>query len=64
MAEKFASEGHNLILLARRLHKLKELHDKYKGKAKIFYTQLDVRNLNSIENFKSELPDKFEKLMC
>lgn len=62
MAEKFASEGHNLILLARRLHKLKELHDKYKGKAKIFYTQLDVRNLDSIKVFKSEIPDKFNEI--
>jgi 3-hydroxy acid dehydrogenase/malonic semialdehyde reductase len=62
IAEKFASEGHSLILLARRLHKLKELYDKYKGKSEIFYTQLDVRNLNSIESFKAEIPDKYSKI--
>lgn len=62
IAEKFASEGFNLIILARRLHKLKELYDKYKAKSKIFYTQLDVRNLNSIESLKSELPDELRNI--
>jgi 3-hydroxy acid dehydrogenase/malonic semialdehyde reductase len=62
IAEKFASEGYNLIIFARRLHKLKELYDKYKAKSQIFYTQLDVRNLNSIEGLRSELPDEFRNI--
>jgi 3-hydroxy acid dehydrogenase/malonic semialdehyde reductase len=62
IAEKYASEGHNLIILARRLERLKEFYDKYNGKSEIYYSQLDVRNLNEIENFKKSIPAKFQNI--
>jgi 3-hydroxy acid dehydrogenase/malonic semialdehyde reductase len=62
IAEKYASEGHKVILLARRLEKLKEFYDKYKEICEIYYTQLDVKNLNGIKNFKDVLPGNFSEI--
>jgi len=60
-AESLASEGCNLILLARRLDRIEELGEILKTKygVKYFSGKLDVRNRNDVERFFKNIPKDF-----
>lgn len=63
-AYKFAQNGYNLVLSARRIELLeqikKDIETKYN--VKVFIGTLDVRNANDVENFVKSLPDEFKHI--
>ncbi len=63
-AAAFAAEGANLILVARRIERLKELEkelvDKYK--IKVLTIQLDVRKLSEVRNAVTLLKDEWRNV--
>jgi 3-hydroxy acid dehydrogenase / malonic semialdehyde reductase len=63
-AYKFAQEGANLILSARRNDRIKELSKKLKQEFKIktLTIKLDVRNYKEVKNAISGLSDEWQKI--
>ena len=58
-ARKFSSEGHRLILLARRREKLIDLAHQLGGENKCHLISADVRDNEEVENALSGLPEEF-----
>lgn len=58
-ARKFSSEGHRLILLARRREKLIDLAHQLGGENKCHLISADVRDKEEVENALSGLPEEF-----
>ena len=58
-ARKFSSEGHRLILLARRREKLIDLAHQLGGENKCYPISADVRDKEEVENALSGLPEEF-----
>lgn len=61
-ARIFASSGHRLILTARRLEKLEQLHKELSGKCPVHIMQLDVRDRVAVEKTLASLPDDFKAI--
>jgi 3-hydroxy acid dehydrogenase / malonic semialdehyde reductase len=62
-ALKLASEGHRLILVARREDKLIQLRKELEGLGAEVYTGvLDVRDQEAVENFIGSLPDSWNAI--
>ncbi len=63
-AYRLASQGCNLILIARRLERLKKISEKIKRKysVDVYLIKLDVRNQKKVEKAISELPPKWKKI--
>ncbi|HOJ38162.1 MAG TPA: SDR family NAD(P)-dependent oxidoreductase [Ignavibacteriales bacterium] len=63
-AYKFAQNGYNLILSARRISLLEEIKKDIETKfsVKVFVGELDVRNFNEVDNFVRNLPDEFKQI--
>ena len=62
VAEKFAIEEYNLILLARRKNKLEELALKLKAQTKCHIIALDVREKDKLKEAFSNLPEEFSQI--
>ena len=61
-ARKFSSEGHRLILLARRREKLIDLAHQLDGENKCHLISADVRDKEEVENALSGLPEDFRSI--
>ena len=61
-ARKFSSEGHRLILLARRREKLIDLTHQLGGENKCHLISADVRDKEEVENALSGLPEDFRSI--
>lgn len=61
-ARKFSSEGHRLILLARRREKLIDLAHQLGGENKCHLISADVRDKEEVENALSSLPEEFRSI--
>jgi 3-hydroxy acid dehydrogenase/malonic semialdehyde reductase len=61
-ARRFAKEGWQLILAARRIDRLKALQKKLGGKAFVHIVSLDVRNQEAVMTGLTHLPDKFSEI--
>ena len=61
-ARKFSSEGHRLILLARRREKLIDLTHQLGGENKCHLISADVRDKEEVENALSGLPEEFRSI--
>ncbi len=63
-AIKFAQNGHNIIIAARRKEKLIALKEKIENdfKINVHSIVLDVRNLNAVKNAIENLPDNFKTI--
>ena len=61
-ARKFSSEGHRLILLARRREKLIDLAHQLGGENKCHLISADVRDNEEVENALSGLPEEFRSI--
>ena len=61
-ARKFSSEGHRLILLARRREKLIDLAHQLGGENKCHLISADVRDKEEVENALSGLPEDFRSI--
>ena len=61
-ARRFAKEGWQLILAARRIDRLKALQKKLGGKAFVHIVSLDVRNQEAVMTGLTQLPDKFSEI--
>ena len=61
-ARKFSSEGHRLILLARRREKLIDLAHQLGGENKCHFICADVRDKEEVENALSGLPEDFRSI--
>ncbi len=61
-ARKFSSEGHRLILLARRREKLIDLAHQLGGENKCHLISADVRDKEEVENALSGLPEEFRSI--
>ncbi len=63
-AYKFAEEGSNLVLFARRTDKLESVAKDIEAKygVKVFYSKLDVRNFNDVKNIIDTLPAEFSNI--
>ena len=61
-ARKFSSEGHRLILLARRREKLIDLTHQLGGENKCHLISADVRDKEEVENALSSLPEEFRSI--
>ena len=61
-ARKFSSEGHRLILLARRREKLIDLAHQLDGENKCHLISADVRDKEEVENALSGLPEEFRSI--
>ena len=61
-ARKFSSEGHRLILLARRREKLIDLAHQLGGESKCHLISADVRDKEEVENALSGLPEEFRSI--
>ena len=61
-ARKFSSNGHRLILLARRREKLIDLAHQLGGKNKCHLITADVRDKEEVENALSGLPEEFRSI--
>ena len=59
-ARIFASQGHRLILTARRLEKLEQLRDELSGLCPVHIVQLDVRDRVAVEKTVASLPGDFK----
>ena len=62
MARKFSSEGHRLILLARRREKLIDLAHQLGGENKCHLISADVRDKEEVENALSGLPEEYRSI--
>lgn len=56
-AELLAKDGHNLILIARRLERLKELQKILN--TQIYLAQVDITQREQVERFFNEIPEEF-----
>ncbi len=63
-ALKFAEQGSNLILLARRRDKLNQVADDIRKKhsVKVHTSTVDVRNFQEIKDFIDNLPEEWKKI--
>ena len=61
-ARKFSSEGHRLILLARRREKLIDLAHQLGEENKCHLISADVRDKEEVENALSGLPEEFRSI--
>ncbi len=63
-AQKFAEQGSNLILLARRKEKLEQVADEIRNNysVKVLTSTVDVRNYEEIKKFLDTLPSEFQKI--
>lgn len=63
-AQKFAEQGSNLILLARRKEKLEQVGDEIRKSypVKVLTSAVDVRNYEEIKIFLDTLPAEFQKI--
>ena len=61
-ARKFSSEGHRLVLLARRREKLIDLAHQLGGENKCHLISADVRDKEEVENALSGLPEEFRSI--
>jgi len=61
-ARKFSSEGHRLILLARRREKLIDLAHQLGGENKCHFICADVRDNEEVENALLGLPEEFRSI--
>ena len=61
-ARKFSSEGHRLILLARRREKLIDLTHQLGGENKCHLISADVRDKEEVENALLGLPEEFRSI--
>ena len=61
-ARKFSSEGHRLILLARRREKLIDLAHQLGGENKCHLISADVRDKEEVENALSDLPEEYRSI--
>jgi 3-hydroxy acid dehydrogenase/malonic semialdehyde reductase len=61
-ARAFASEGHRLILTARRIEKLEKLRDELDTAAGVHIAQLDVRDNAEVEAVVAFLPEDFREI--
>ena len=61
-ARKFSSEGHRLILLARRREKLIDLAHQLDGENKCHLISADVRDKQEVENALSGLPEEYRSI--
>jgi 3-hydroxy acid dehydrogenase/malonic semialdehyde reductase len=61
-ARRFAKEGWQLVLVARRLERLELLQKELGGKEKIHIVSLDVQHETAVKKAVDELPEKFRKI--
>ena len=61
-ARKFSSEGHRLVLLARRREKLIDLAHQLGGENKCHFICADVRDKEEVENALLGLPEEFRSI--
>lgn len=63
-AVKFAEEGADLIISARRIEKIKELADELqnKFKIKVHAVKLDVRNKEEVKSVVASLPEEWKEI--
>ena len=61
-ARKFSSADYSLILVARNLDKLTQLANELGENSSVYVAKLDVKDAKAIENFFSELPQKYQYL--
>jgi NADP-dependent 3-hydroxy acid dehydrogenase YdfG len=63
-ALKFAEEGADLIISARRIEKIKELADELqnKFKVKVHAVKLDVRNKEEVKSVVASLPEEWKEI--
>ena len=63
-AQKFAEQGSNLILLARRKEKLEQVADEIRNNypVKVLTSTVDVRNYEEIKKLLDTLPAEFQKI--
>jgi 3-hydroxy acid dehydrogenase/malonic semialdehyde reductase len=61
-ARAFATEGHRLILTARRIEKLEKLRDELVTAAGVHIAQLDVRDNAEVEAVVAFLPQDFREI--
>jgi NADP-dependent 3-hydroxy acid dehydrogenase YdfG len=59
-ARIFSSQGHRLILTARRLEKLEQLRNELSGKCPVHILPLDVRDRAAVEKTVASLPGDFK----
>jgi len=61
-AQRFAKEGWQLILAARRKDRLKALQEKLGGETSVHIMSLDVRDQEAVMTGLTHLPEKFSKI--
>ena len=61
-ARRFAKEGWQLILAARRKDRLKALQEKLGGEASVHIMSLDVRDQEAVMTGLTHLPEKFSEI--
>ncbi|MEJ2049709.1 MAG: SDR family NAD(P)-dependent oxidoreductase [Calditrichota bacterium] len=61
-ARRFAKEGWQLVLVARRSERLESLQKELGGKEKIYIVSLDVQHETTIKKAVGQLPEKFRKI--
>ena len=61
-ARKFSSSDHSLILVARNLDKLTQLATELREICSVHIAKLDVTSATGIENFFSELPQRYQDI--
>ncbi|MCU7864936.1 MAG: SDR family oxidoreductase [Candidatus Thiodiazotropha sp. (ex Lucinoma borealis)] len=59
-ARRFAAAGDDLVLCARRLHRLKELQASLSSHCRVHIQPLDVTDRQAVEDFLPALPDTFQ----
>ncbi len=59
-AELLAKDGHNLILIARRLERLKELQKILNTQT--YLAQVDITQREQVERFFNEIPEEFRNI--
>ena len=62
VARRFSSDGHRLILLARRRERLSDLANELGGAKKCQFLCADVRNNEELESSLSALPEDFKNI--
>lgn len=61
-AERFAKEGHRLIICGRRAEALEELKTKLSQLTKVTTLRFDVRDKNAVEEAINSLPEEFRNI--
>lgn len=61
-ARRFAKEGWQLILVARRKDRLKALQEKLGGEASVHIMSLDIRDQEAVMTGLKHLPEKFSEI--